>query len=713
MLSAMKAASWFLASATLRWDKTICLPTAAAGLLLSSFPSNARAADARLLNSPDNRIQASIRLPDPGSSARPRWSATFCRKPILGDCELGLQTTDDGELMVGVQVVRERRRTVDQRIPVLFGKADHANDRFHEIRFTMESAAGRGVEVVFRCYDDAIALRYELPKKANGGSVTISDETTSFLVQGNPTAYVQYLENYNTGHEHNVTTTLCRDLRTDGLMDMPLTLSWEDGTCAAITEAALRHYAGMSLMRPSSTRPFAPAPGGVEKAGPLSQTSGERLICRLTPRPDGTKVVRSLPLETPWRVVLLGDRPGALLESGALYCLNEPSSIKNLSWIKPGKITFSWWNGDVYDGQRDLPILSFGMAKKYIDFCARNGIPTHSLTSDEKTVSPWYYQSKLGVAPGPDTDVTRPRADFDLEAIRQYAKSKHVRLWTWVHQAALRGRVEEAFSAFEKLGWSGMMVDFFDHDDQDSVEFAESILNAAARHHLLIHFHGVWKPTGWQRTYPNLMNHEGALNLEYLKWSDRCTPEHNLLMSFTRLIAGPMDYHLGGFRAVTRSEFQPRYIAPNVLGTRCHHLAMYVCFDNPNPMLADYPAAYEGQPGFDFLKLVPTWWDETRVLVGEIGEVLVTARRKDKTWYIGGMSAKRSRDLDLPLSFLGSGRYTANVWKDAPDSDSHPNHLTNETLTFSSVDSLKVRIGLDGGFVAQLTPSASVGRRSF
>ena len=146
------------------------------------------------------------------------------------------------------------------------------------------------------------------------------------------------------------------------------------------------------------------------------------------------------------------------------------------------------------------------------------------------------------------------------------------------------------------------MVDFFDHDDQETVEFAEEILQAAARHHILIHFHGVWKPTGWQRTYPNLMNHEGALNLEYLKWSDRCTPEHTLNLLFTRMVAGPMDYHAGGFRAVTRAEFKPIYIAPNVLGTRCHHLAMYVCFDNPNPMVADYPSAYEGQPGFDFLK---------------------------------------------------------------------------------------------------------------
>jgi alpha-glucosidase len=410
-------------------------------------------------------------------------------------------------------------------------------------------------------------------------------------------------------------------------------------------------------------------------------------------------------MQTPWRVVLISDRPGALLESQTLYCLNESSVIRNTSWIKPGKITFHWWNGDVYDGNSNSapPMLSFEMNKRYIDFCAREGIPTHSITSTEGVTSPWYHQSKTGVEPGPDTDVTRPRADFDLPAIRRYAQSKNVRLWTWVHQGALRGRVEEAFAAFAKMGWHGMMVDFFDHDDQDTVEFAEAILEAAARHRIMIHLHGVWKPTGLERTYPHLMNHEGALNLEYLKWSDRCTPEHDLMMAFTRPIAGPMDYHLGGFRAIPRAQFKPRHVAPHVLGTRCHQLAMYVCYDNPNPMIADYPTAYEGQPGFDFLKLVPTWWDETRVLVAEVGKLLVTARRKGKTWYLGGLSANTAREIQLPLSFLGPGPYTAEIWKDAIHSE-NPNHLDRETLPVSSATKLTLQLAPDGGFVAQLTP---------
>jgi alpha-glucosidase len=657
------------------------------GLYIASFTAYAGTESTHELASPDGGIKVSVRLPGPDSTETPAWSTTFRGKPILNDCRLGLQIAGAGNVLAAARLVREHSRSEDKRIQVLFGKADHAQDSFHEKQFLFETRDHRQVNVVFRCYNDGVALRYVLGAKEKSRRVTIADELTTFGVEGNPTAYAQYLENYTTSHEHNVTPVRARELPEGQLLDMPLTFAWDDGTCAALTEAALRHYAGMSLRRTSST--------------------GERvnLNCQLTPRPDGTKVVGPLPLRTPWRVLLIGGRPGALLESSLPYCLNEPSDIRDTSWIKPGKITFSWWNGDVYDGKRDLPILSFPMAKKYIDFCARTGIPTHSLTSDEQTVSPWYFQSNKGTEPGPDTDVTRLRADFDLPSIRQYAASQHIQLWTWVHQGALRGRVEEAFAAFEKMGWSGMMVDFFDHDDQDSVEHAESILQAAARHHILIHFHGIWKATGWQRTYPNLMNHEGALNLEYLKWSDRCTPQHDLMMAYTRLIAGPMDYHLGGFRAVTRGHFEPHNIAPNVLGTRCHQLGLYVCYDNPNPMVADYPVAYEGQPGFEFLQRVPTWWDETRVLTGKIGEVLVTARRKGSVWYIGGIAAGPARDLNLPLSFLGSGQYRAQVWKDAPDSDTEPNHLATESLILAAQDSLHVRLNLDGGFVAQFNPA--------
>lgn len=640
------------------------------------------------LNSPDGRLKVNIDFPS-GPGQRPLWSAAFRGKSILSDCRLGLETSDAGELMAGVELVKKQERSSNERVAIPFGRADHAMDRFNELRLNLVTPQGRRTDVVFRCYDDGVALRYELPAGQTAEAVTIRNETTSFRLAENPTAFVQYLEHFKTSHEHPVEKAQYREIRRGTLLDLPLTFSFSDGTYVALTEAALRNYAGMALMRPAS------------------EGARDELVCALTPRPDGNKVVRPLPMLTPWRVALVAERPGALLESGTIFCLNESSAVQDISWIKPGKTTFHWWNGDVFDGKPGLPMLSLEMSKKYIDFCASNGIPYHALSSTEGVTTPWYQQSKPGVEPGPDTDVTKPRPGFDLAAIKEYADSKGVRLWTWVHQAALKGRVEEAFAAFERMGWKGMMVDFFDHDDQETVQFAEEVLAAAARHRIMIHLHGVWKPTGLERTYPNLMNHEGALNLEYLKWSDRCTPEHDVMMAFTRLIAGPMDYHLGGFRAVSRAAFKPVNVGPNVLGTRGHQLAMYVCFDNPTPMVADYPAAYEGQAGFEFLTTIPTYWDETRVLAGRIGEVLVTARRKGRAWYLGGLGAGQSREASLPLGFLGEGRYKMTIWRDVLEENNDPNRLIIDSSMVSKGENMSVRTAQDGGFVARFTPESN------
>ena len=633
------------------------------------------------LSSPNGRIRVSLET----GGERPEWSAQFDGDSRFEKCALALETRHHGALFEGARLTDTHARSVDESVPVLFGKTDSAHNRFNETRFRFESQSSASIDAVFRVFDDAIAFRYEIPKGQDAERIVITEEATTFQAVGAPTSYVQYLENHRTSHEHLVEDVAFPSIEADRLLDMPLTLSWADGTTAAITEASLRHYAGMSLMRLSKG------------------TQPQALTCRLTPRADGSKVERPLPLSTPWRVVLLSDRPGGLLESNTLYCLNEPPAFDDTSWIDPGKLTFHWWNGDVYDGTPGLRSLSFEMARRYIDFCARNDLPIHSISSTEGVTSPWYHQTKRGVAPGPDTDVTRPRDDFPLERIMDYARSKGVRLWTWAHQAALRGRVEEAFRAFAEIGWSGMMVDFIDHDDQEHIEFTEEILRIAARHKILIHFHGVWKPTGLERTYPNLMNHEGALNLEYLKWSALCTPEHTLRMAFTRLIAGPMDYHLGGFRAVTRDDFEPRNVAPVVLGTRAHMLAMYVCFDNPAPMIADYPTAYEGQPGFDFLQRVPTYWDETRVLQAEIGRLLVTARRHGTTWYIGGLAAGPDRTLSIPLDFLDSETgYAATLWTDGSNAATDPNELQTMKTPWSAGKTLDVTLRKDGGFVMEI-----------
>ncbi len=633
------------------------------------------------LRSPNGRIEVDVQLPAVGTDEVPRWSASFDGRPVLGDCQLRLVAAGAVDLLAGAHATAAVRATHDERIAVLFGKADHARDHFEELRLSLHRDEALPVHVVVRCYDDAIAFRYEVPAADGHATLRIADERTSFALAGEPTVYASYLEHFRTSHEHPVNEVPLADLPVGQLLDVPLTAAFTRGPFVSITEAALRHYAGMSLRREPDSR---------------------ALVTVLSLRDDGIAVECTLPMVTPWRVVLLGDRPGVLLESNTLYCLNDPPAF-DPGWIRPGKLTWPWWNGYLFEAERGGSILSLATCKQHIDWCAAHGIAFHAVVADEGD-TPWYHQSKKGLFPGPDTDAARVRDDLDLAAIRRYATEKGVLLWTWVHQGAVRGRVEEVFAAFEHFGWNGVMVDFLDRDDQETVEFAEQVLVAAARHHVLVHFHGMYKPTGWQRTFPNLMNHEGSLNLEYLKWGASCTPEHTLRVAFTRLVAGPMDYHLGGFRAVTRAEFQPKNTAPNVLGTRGHMLAMYVCFDNPAPMVADFPAAYRDQPGFDFVTSVPTWWDETRVLDAEIGRLLVTARRRGMVWYVGGLAAGAPREIVLPLSFLGPGPHTLELWRDGDDSERDPNRLEVERRDVSATDAMRIRLGTDGGFVARLAP---------
>jgi alpha-glucosidase len=249
-----------------------------------------------------------------------------------------------------------------------------------------------------------------------------------------------------------------------------------------------------------------------------------------------------------------------------------------------------------------------------------------------------------------------------------------------------------------------MMVDFMDRDDQEMVNIQTEILQKAALHHLHIQFHGAYKPTGLSRTYPNEFTREGTLNYENDKWGNPITPEDDINVVFTRLLAGPTDYHLGGFRAVIPAEYRAQFTRPLVLGTRCHMLAMYVILESYLGMVCDYPAAYEGQPGFDFIKAVPTTWDETKVPAAMPGGWVTVARRKGEEWYVGTINNSISRQVTIPLNFLAPGPYQVTMYRDADDAATLPNHLAVETRTVVASDSLTVTLAPGGGVAIRLSP---------
>src|SRR5688572_30705028 len=315
---------------------------------------------------------------------------------------------------------------------------------------------------------------------------------------------------------------------------------------------------------------------------------------------------------------MVSERPGALIESNLVFHLNRPCAIADTSWIKPGKTTFPWWNHFVLEGVDFKPGVNTATMLHYIDFCAEQGIPYHSL--DGLDIA-WYGGP---IHPKGPTDITKAAPSIDLPKVLEHAKAKGVRLRLWMHWLPLKAQIDEAFATYERWGIEGVMVDFMDRDDQEMVRFYHEMAEKAAKHRLTLTLHGAYKPTGMERTWPNVLTYEAVLNQEDNKWQPpdvRGTPPaHNLDVASVRMLAAPLDYHQGGMRSVLPEKYQFRDVAPPVQGTRGHQLAMYVVYQNHLPMLADYPTAYRDQPGLQFLIQVPANWDETRVLHAEVGQ---------------------------------------------------------------------------------------------
>ncbi len=626
------------------------------------------------VSSPDKKLTFIFSV----EQGHPSYSVTYKNKSLVEYSSLGLTFAGNdffgNNIKTGHIILSDG--TDDYTLPE--GKSGKVHDTYKEATIPMYESYGkkRVTYLRVRVYDDGIGFRYELPEQNDWHQYTLTDENTHFNLTGNPIARVAFLENFTTSHEHRYNVMPLNDIANDTLMDMPALFEFPGKVYVAITEANLVNYAGMSLIKRNGilTSQLSPLPGQ-----------------------DSIKVKANLPHHTPWRVLMISDRIGALIESNILTDLAGPCKIKDLSWLTPGKATFHWWNGDISPDTTWEPGENFDFEKYYIDFCARNGIEFHTVIGYRQVA--WYQNDGVQYAPGPHTDVTKPRPGLDIKALSDYAKSEGVRLRFWVHWQALYPKLDSAFALYEKWGIEGMMVDFLDRDDQEMVNMQEEILQKAAAHHLEIEFHGAYKPTGLSRTYPNESTREGTLNYENDKWGNLITPDDDINIPFTRGLAGCTDYHLGGFRAMPQSGFKVLATRPHVLGTRCHMLAMYVVLENHMSMLCDYPQAYEGQDGFDFLREVPTVWDQTVVPGAGVGEWVCIARRKGTDWYLGTINNSTQRTVTISLRFLPAGTYNAEIYKDAPDAINNPNKLIKETKVVSSSDKLELNLPAGGGEV--------------
>ena len=640
------------------------------------------------VESPNGRIRVIFRL---DAAGKPGFEVAAPGGPVASGT-LGLELLGSGPLAPRLKVVEVRRAEHDATYPIAVGKTATARDHHRELVVALAetTAPGRKLDIAFRAFDDGVAFRYQIPEQPALTEFTLLNEATELSFPGNPTAHALPLKNYTTSYENYYKTLPVATIGPDSLFALPLLLEPPGAAGArpwvALTEANLTDYAGMYVAG------VAGQPGTL--AAKLSPLPG---------RPDGAKVLGRAPFVSPWRVLMVGDDPGRLLESNLVFHLSAPSAIGDPGWIKPGKTTFPWWNGYVLEGVDFKPGVNTATMKHYIDFCAANGIPYHSL--DGLDIA-WYGGP---IQPRGPTDITRAAPTIDMPELLRYAKAKNVRLRLWLHWLALRPRIDEAFRVYEEWGIEGVMVDFMDRDDQEMVRFYHEMAEKAARHHLTVTLHGAYKPTGLERTWPNVLTYEAALNQEYDKWEKPgepgTPPAHNLDIAFVRMLAGPLDYHQGGMRSVLPENYRPHDKGPSVQGTRGHQLAMYVVYQNHLPMLADYPAAYQGQAGLDFLVRVPATWDETRVLHAEFGRCLVIARRQGDAWYLGGMTAPEARTLALALDFLGGGTYDADLYLDHPSAG--PTAITRSRTTVAAATGpLRVEIPRAGGFAARLTRTA-------
>ena len=616
------------------------------------------------LRSPSRRILVLLDLSD-----RPTFKIDRDCAALFTPSPLGLRLRDTGDLANGLKVIEAAYSTTDQSHVIVAGKTRRVPDHYNELVVDLADTGGRAaLQVIFRAYDDGVAFRYRVPARRDGASIEIEDELTRFHFPAGYRYWALKLDSFTTSHEGEFWPIRAAEIRDTDLIDPPL-LCQTSTAAFALAEADLRDFAGAYFR------------------GCDDGSLGVQI--RLSPRPDDPGLaVRGNPgeaVQSPWRVIMIADHPGELIESNLIDCLNPPSAIEDVSWIKPGKYAWDWWNGGVVSG-----VTQHGMndevIRRFIDFAAETGLDYMLIDAG------WYVSGPDGEG-DPRSDVTRSITAIDLPELIDYGRQRDVGLLVWIHWRPLADQMDEALPLYQQLGLKGMKVDFMDRNDQEMVAFYHRLLAKAAQHRLLVDLHGAYPPTGLSRTWPNLLTQEGVMGAEYNKWSARVTATHNVTLPYTRMLLGPMVYTPGGFRHATHDAFEARNTLPMVQTTRGHALAMYVVYDSPLVSLADTPDAYAGAPGLEFLRVVPTTWDETRFLAGEVGEFIAVARRSGDQWFVGAMTNEVARAIGLPLSFLSEGQFTAAIYGDAEPT----------VLSVSAHNTIELDLTAGGGAAIQIS----------
>ena len=633
------------------------------------------------LQSPDGTIEATIRVGGPLT-----YSVTVDGQAVIQDSRLGLKLHEGTTLGADVALLSSASQSEDSTWDNPFGKRRVVRNHYRELSLLLRerSATDRTFQVVFRAFNDGVAFRYVLMSQPGMRDFVLDEELTEFRFPADAACYAgEHEKGMRSSQEWEFRRQRLAEITPESVKGLPVLVE-TPAAWVAIAEADLLDWSGMWIGGKSREQP----PDAVAAAEPSTAVT---LVAKLAPRLDGEGLVKAeTPHHSSWRVLMIGRQPGRLIESEIIRNLSTPSKLADTSWITPGMMAWDhWWTGDT--------IMDTATIKSYIQLAADMG---------------WEYQlidwQWYGKPEREEADITKVIPELDMDEVRAFAAERGVRLWLWLHWTDVDRNVankdiayKKAFPLYKKWGIAGVKIDFMDRDDQEMVRWYEKITAAAAEHKLLVNFHGAFKPCGFERTYPNQITREGILGNEYNKWSNRVTPEHKLVLPFTRYLEGPADFTPGGFLNRQPDRFQFNVKPTQVQGTRAAELALFVCYDSPVCCVCDHPDHIRGESGEEFLQVVPTVWDDTRVLRGAVGEELVILRRSGDDWYLGAMTNRQPREIEVPLDFLDGNAWKVTHWVDGDNAAEYGNQLVIDVRVVKPGETITLKLAPAGGCVAR------------
>jgi alpha-glucosidase len=623
------------------------------------------------LTSPDLKTEVTLVLQEKIS-----MKVQYMGMDVLGPVDLSMSILESPGVFLNPVAVEEHRASIAATIiPVAPEKRSLVSDVYNLLEISFKG--GWGLKV--RAYDDGVAYRFFT---RFSGDITVVGEEMAIGTGLTDSIYFPEEKSFLTHSERLYKYLAVTAIADTQMCSLPALLVKPGGLRIAVTESDLLDYPGLYLKGSGGKAMlnglFPPYPLEEKLVGDrtLKVTRSASFIAK-------TKGTR----EYPWRVFAIASEDKSLIENDIVFRLASPSQISETGWIRPGKVAWDWWNANNIRGVGFKSGVNTATYKYYIDFASKYGI--EYIILDEGWSKP--------------ADLFSINPDMNMDELFAYAGEKQVGIILWVLFNALDDRMEEALDRFRQWGAKGIKVDFMQRDDQKIVNYYEKVASAAARRQLLVDFHGSYKPTGLNRTWPNVLTREGVKGLENCKWSDQITPKHDVTLPFIRMFAGAMDYTPGAMRNATKENFRIVWDQPMSQGTRCHQLAMYVVYESPLQMLCDNPSNYLAEPeAMEFLAKVPVTWDETKAVHGRVGEYVTVARRHGATWYIGSMTGWNQREAEVLLDFLTDGAWEMKIWSDGinADRDAADFRITHREVT--KEDKISIHLAPGGGWVARL-----------